>query len=253
MNGMDARVKAIEARLERVKRIIPVVSGKGGVGKSLVSTTLALTLAEKGYKVGLLDLDFHGASDHVILGFEPKEFPEEDRGVVPHTVHGIKFMTIAYYTEDRPTPLRGKEVSDALIELLTITRWDELDYLIIDMPPGLGDQLLDVLRFLKRGEFLVVATPSKLALNVVRKLIELLKEEGHSVIGIVENMKLLSEQLHSEQLDDEGDVEALAKEFGVPYLGGIPFYVDLDAKVGNVGELMKTEFAGKVREVAGRL
>lgn len=247
MNAIDPREIAINARLEGVKRIIPVVSGKGGVGKSLVSTTLALVLAEKGYRVGLLDLDFHGASDHVILGFEPKEFPpEEDRGVVPPTVHGIKFMTIAYYTEDRPTPLRGKEISDALIELLTITRWDELDYLVIDMPPGLGDQLLDVLRFLKRGEFLVVATPSKLSLNVVRKLIELLKEEGHKVIGVVENMKL-----RSEQLDDEKDVEKLAEEFGVPYLVGIPFYPDLDAKVGNVEELMKTEFAGKVRELAG--
>ncbi|ASJ02366.1 ATP-binding protein [Thermococcus profundus] len=243
MNAIDPREIAINARLERVKRIIPVVSGKGGVGKSLVSTTLALVLAEKGYKVGLLDLDFHGASDHVILGFEPKEFPEEDRGVVPPTVHGVKFMTIAYYTEDRPTPLRGKEISDALIELLTITRWDELDYLVIDMPPGLGDQLLDVLRFLKRGEFLVVATPSKLSLNVVRKLIELLKEEGHKVIGVVENMKL----------DDEKDVERLAGEFDVPYMVGIPFYLDLDSKIGNVEELMKTEFAGKIRELAGKL
>lgn len=243
MNAIDPREIAINARLEGVRRIIPVVSGKGGVGKSLVSTTLALALAERGYKVGLLDLDFHGASDHVIFGFEPKEFPEEDRGVVPPAVHGIKFMTIAYYTEDRPTPLRGKEISDALIELLTITRWDELDYLVIDMPPGLGDQLLDVLRFLKRGEFLVVATPSKLSLNVVRKLIELLKEEGHKVIGVVENMKL----------DDEKDVEKLAEEFGVPYLVGIPFYPDLDAKVGNVEELMKTEFAEKIRELAGRL
>ena len=240
---IDPREIAINARLEKVKRIIPVVSGKGGVGKSLVSTTLALALAEKGYKVGLLDLDFHGASDHVILGFEPKEFPEEDKGVVPHTVHGIKFMTIAYYTEDKPTPLRGKEVSDALIELLTITRWDELDYLVIDMPPGLGDQLLDVLRFLKRGEFLVVATPSKLALNVVRKLVQLLLEEKHEVLGIVENMKL----------DEEKDVEALAKEFGIPYLGGIPFYPDLDAKIGNVDELMKTEFAERIREIAGEL
>lgn len=243
MNAIDPREIAINARLEGVRRIIPVVSGKGGVGKSLVSTTLALVLAEKGYKVGLLDLDFHGASDHVILGFEPKEFPEEDRGVVPPAVHGIKFMTIAYYTEDRPTPLRGKEISDALIELLTITRWDELDYLVIDMPPGLGDQLLDVLRFLKRGEFLIVATPSKLSLNVVRKLIELLKEEGHKVIGVVENMKL----------DDEKDVEKLAEEFGVPYLVGIPFYPDLDAKVGNVEELLKTDFVEKIRELAGKL
>jgi ATP-binding protein involved in chromosome partitioning len=248
MSGIDPREIAINVRLEKVRRIIPVVSGKGGVGKSLVSTTLALVLAQRGYKVGLLDLDFHGASDHVILGFEPKEFPEEDRGVVPPTVHGVKFMTIAYYTEDRPTPLRGKEISDALIELLTITRWDELDYLVIDMPPGLGDQLLDVLRFLKRGEFLVVATPSKLSLNVVRKLIELLKEEGHKVIGVVENMKLLSEQF-----SEEKDVEKLAEEFGVPYLVGIPFYLDLDAKVGNVEELLKTEFAEKIRELVGKL
>ena len=240
---IDPREIAINARLENVKRIIPVVSGKGGVGKSLVSTILALALAEKGHNVGLLDLDFHGASDHVILGFEPKEFPEEDKGVVPPTVHGIKFMSIAYYTEDRPTPLRGKEISDALIELLTITRWDELDYLVIDMPPGLGDQLLDVLRFLKRGEFLVVATPSKLALNVVEKLIQLLLEEKHKVIGVVENMKL----------DEEEDVRKLAERYNVPYLIGIPFYPELDAKVGNVKELMKTEFAEKIRELAGKL
>ncbi len=240
---IDPREIAISARLENVRRITPVVSGKGGVGKSLVSTTLALALAEKGHRVGLLDLDFHGASDHVILGFEPKEFPEEDRGVVPPTVHGIKFMTIAYYTENRPTPLRGKEISDALIELLTITRWDELDYLVIDMPPGLGDQLLDVLRFLKRGEFLVVATPSKLALNVVEKLIQLLLEEKHKVIGVVENMKL----------DEEEDVRKLAERYNVPYLIGIPFYPELDAKVGNVKELMKTEFAEKIRELAEKL
>ncbi len=243
MKAIDPRVKAIEARLEKVERIIPVVSGKGGVGKSLVSTTLALVLAEKGHRVGLLDLDFHGASDHVILGFEPKEFPEEEYGVIPPTVHGIKFMSIVYYSEDRPTPLRGMEISDALIELLAITRWDELDYLVIDMPPGLGDQFLDVLRFLKKGEFLVVATPSKLSINVVRKLIELLKEGNHRILGIVENLKL----------DEERDIGELAKKYGVPYLTAIPLYRDLDAKLGNPEELLKTEFAERIREVAKRL
>jgi len=240
---IDPRIKAVEARLEKVKRIIPVVSGKGGVGKSMVSTTLALVLAKKGYKVGLLDLDFHGASDHVILGFEPKEFPEEDKGVVPPEVHGIKFMSIVYYSEDKPTPLRGMEISDALIELLAITRWDELDFLIIDMPPGMGDQFLDVLRFLKRGEFLVVATPSKLAINVVKKLLELLKEQNLKIIGIVENMKL----------DEEKDIENLAKEFGVPYLVGIPLYRDLDEKIGNVEELLSSEFGKKVEKIAESL
>ncbi|NJE30679.1 ATP-binding protein [Thermococcus sp. 18S1] len=243
MISIDPRVKGIEGRLEKVKRIIPVVSGKGGVGKSLVSTTLALVLAEKGYKVGLLDLDFHGASDHVILGFEPKEFPEEEYGVIPPTVHGIKFMSIVYYSEDKPTPMRGMEVSDALIELLTITRWDELDYLIIDMPPGLGDQFLDVMRFLKKGEFIVVATPSKLAINVVGKLIEVLKERKYKILGIVENLKL----------NEEEDIKRLAEEFGTTYLAGIPLYPDLEAKIGNPKELLKTDFAEKIREVAEKI
>ncbi|QDA30915.1 ATP-binding protein [Thermococcus indicus] len=239
MISIDPRVKGIEARLEKVKRIIPVVSGKGGVGKSLVSTTLALVLAEKGHKVGLLDLDFHGASDHVILGFEPEEFPEEEYGVIPPTVHGIKFMSIVYYSEDKPTPMRGMEISDALIELLAITRWDELDYLIIDMPPGLGDQFLDVLRFLKRGEFLVVATPSKLSINVVEKLLTLLGEREHRILGIIENLKL----------DEEKDIEELAKRFDVPYLAGIPLYRDLEGKIGKPDELLKTNFAERIRKV----
>ena len=240
---IDPRVAAIEARMAGVRKIIPVVSGKGGVGKSLVSTTLALVLAEEGPKVGLLDLDFHGASDHVILGFEPEELPEEDRGVVPPEVHGVKFMSIAYYTQDKPTPLRGNEISDALIELLTITRWDELDYLIIDMPPGLGDQFLDVLRFLRRGEFLAVATPSKLSMNVVRKLLQLLVEGSYRVAGVVENMKR----------DEGADIKLLAEEFGVPYLGSIPFYEDIDEVVGNPDRLLESEFAGRVRRIAARL
>jgi len=240
---IDPRIKAIEARLEKVKRIIPVVSGKGGVGKSMVSTILALVLAKKGYKVGLLDLDFHGTSDHVILGFEPKEFPEEDRGVVPPEVHGIKFMSIVYYSEDKPTPLRGMEISDALIELLAITRWEELDFLIIDMPPGMGDQFLDVLRFLKEGEFVVVATPSKLAINVIKKLLELLKEQKFKIVGLVENLKL----------DEEKDIEEIANEFNVPYLVGIPLYKDLDEKLGNVKELLKSEFSKKIERVADSL
>ncbi len=243
IGAVDPRIKAIEARLEKVKRIIPVVSGKGGVGKSLISTTLALILAEKGYRVGLLDLDFHGASDHVILGFEPKEFPEEDRGILPPEIHGVKFMSIIYYSEDRPTPMRGMEISDALIELLAITRWEELDYLIIDMPPGMGDQLLDILRFLRRGEFLVVATPSKLAISVVRKLLLLLKEQDLKILGIIENMKL----------DDEENIRTLANEFSIPYLAEIPLYRDLDEKLGDVEALMKSEFAERIRKAANSL
>lgn len=239
---LDPRINVIDERLKGIGRVIPVVSGKGGVGKSIVSTILALILAKKGFKVGLLDLDFHGASDHVILGINDI-FPEEERGVIPPEIYGVKFMSIAFYSEDKPTPLRGKEITDALLELLAITRWEDLDFLIIDMPPGLGEQFLDLLRFIKRGEFLIVATPSKLAINVVKKVVELLKELNLATLGIVENMKL----------DDEKDIKKLAEKFGIPYLTDIPLYRDLDEKIGNVEALLSSKFAEKIERVAEKI
>lgn len=239
---LDPRINVIDERLKGIRRVIPVVSGKGGVGKSIVSTTLALILAKKGFKVGLLDLDFHGASDHVILGVKDI-FPEEEKGVIPPEIYGIKFMSIAFYSEDKPTPLRGKEITDALLELLAITRWEDLDFLIIDMPPGLGEQFLDLLRFIKRGEFLIVATPSKLAINVVKKVVELLKELNLTTLGIVENMKL----------DDEKEIKELAEEFEIPYLVDIPLYRDLDEKIGNIEALISSEFAEKIKRVAEKI
>ncbi|RLF01996.1 MAG: ATP-binding protein [Thermoprotei archaeon] len=239
---MDPRVRAIDERMKKVKRIIPVVSGKGGVGKSLISTSLALILKDMGYEVGLLDLDFHGASDHIILNAETSKFPEENKGVVPPKVHDIKFMSIVFYTEDRPTPLRGREISDALIELMSITRWEDLDFLLIDMPPGMGDQLMDILRFLKRGEFIAVGTPSPLAVSVVRKLLNLLVEQRMKVLGIVENM-----------VKGEGILEYLAKEMHIEYLGSIKFDDEVDEAIGEPGKLMCTKFADDVKKIAKRV
>ena len=238
---MDPRIKGIELKLENVKRIIPVVSGKGGVGKSLISTTLALSLKEMGFSVGLLDLDFHGASDHIILGETPMEIPEEKRGVLPPLVHGIKFMSIVYYSKDKPTPLRGKELSDALIEILAITRWQSLDFLIIDMPPGLGEQLLDLLRFIPRGEFLVVTTPSPLSFNVVEKLVNILREGENNILGIVENMCV-----------EKCDVYNVNK-FGVRALGKIKIYKDIDAHIGYVNSLLNSKFAEDVKKLARKI
>ena len=236
MNGeIDPRIKAIEERTKGVKRIIPVVSGKGGVGKSLISTCLALSLASMGYRVGLLDLDFHGASDHVILR-APHLMPNEDKGVIPPEVEGIKFMSIVFYSEDKPTPLRGKEISDALIEILAITRWDELDFLVIDMPPGMGEQFLDILRFLKRGEFLVVGTPSPLAINVVKKVIEILKEGNYRILGIVENM-----------VEHQGRFQEFSKIWGVNYMGKIPHFPKLD---NEIYEISQSEFYRAVEKIA---
>ena len=122
----DPRISIIEERLKNIKHIIAVSSGKGGVGKSLVASMLAVILARKGFNVGLFDLDFTSPSTHLILGVEGL-MPEEDKGVVPPLTNGIKYMSITYYSGENVSPLRGSDISNALIELLAITRWNSLD------------------------------------------------------------------------------------------------------------------------------
>ena len=241
---MDPRLKGIELKMKDVGRIIPVVSGKGGVGKSLISTTTALLLSEKGHRVGLLDLDFHGASDHLILGVKPREIPGEDKGVIPPLVHRVKFMSIVYYTQNHPLPMRGSEISDALIEIMAITRWDTLDFLIIDMPPGLGEQLLDLLRFIPRGEFLVVTTPSPLSLNVVGKLLSLLKEGNKRIVGLIENMS---------NDKNKGYTKHPYEKMQVSYIGEISMDDNIDNAIGNVKKILSTKFTRELREIIEKI
>jgi ATP-binding protein involved in chromosome partitioning len=226
---VDSRLDIISVRLKDVGSIIAVSSGKGGVGKSVVASTLALNLREKGYSVGLLDLDFTSPASHVILGIEGL-YPEEDYGIIPPMAHGINYMSITYYSLDKPTPLRGVDVTNAIIELLAITRWGELDYLIIDMPPGIGDATLDVIRLIKGIRFLIVTTPSKVSYETVKKQITLLKELNIPVIGLVENMVMKETHYISERAKDES----------ICYLGKIDFDHSLEETLGDVESLKNT-------------
>ena len=228
---MEARVSVIKKRLKSIKRIISVASGKGGVGKSLVASTLALNLAEKGHKVGLLDLDLYGPSSHIILGVKDV-FPEEEKGIIPPKIHGIKFMSIVYFTEDKPSAFRGIDITNIIIELLAITQWGPLDYLIIDMPPGIGDETLDVIRFIKKSEFLVVTTPSKVAMGAVSKLLKILKELKIPIIGVLENMKMTESSI----------IEDTVAEMGIPFIGSIFFDKNLEDAIGDGDLLLKTKF-----------
>jgi ATP-binding protein involved in chromosome partitioning len=228
---MEARVSVIEKRLKKIKRIISVASGKGGVGKSLVASSLALNLSRKGYKVGLLDLDLYGPSSHIILGVKDV-FPVEEKGIIPPDIHGINFMSIVYFTEDKPSPFRGIDISNIIIELLAITRWGELDYLIIDMPPGIGDETLDVIRLVKKSEFLVVTSPSKVSMGAVGKLLQLLKELKLPVIGVVENMKMIDSNL----------VKDSVSKMGLTYLNSIYFDQNLEGSIGDANKLLETDF-----------
>ena len=239
---VDPRVSIIQERMKGIGRIIAVSSGKGGVGKSLVAATLALTLAKKGYNVGLFDLDFTSPSTHIILGIEGIR-PKEEKGIVPPIVHGIKYMSIIYYSGEHATPLRGVDVSNALIELLSITRWKRLDFLVMDMPPGIGDATLDLIRLIKNIEFLIVTTPSQLAFETVRKLVSLLKELKIPVIGVIENIKM----------DNSDTIQKQARKLGLEFLEEIPYDPKVEEAIGNTNKLLGTTFAKKVEQIASKI
>ncbi len=239
---VDPRISVVNERLKNIENIVAVSSGKGGVGKSLVASTLALTLAKKGCKTGLFDLDFTSPSTHLILGVQEMQ-PKEEKGIIPPEVYGLKYMSIVYYSSNQVTPLRGADVSNALIELLAITRWEKLDFLVIDMPPGIGDATLDLLRLVKNIKFLVITTPSRLAFETVRKLVSLLRGLEIPIVGIVENMKM----------DDSKFIQTQVKNLGLPFLGEIPFDNKIEDAIGNVDKLLKTVFAKKVESIAAKL
>ena len=236
---VDPRTSVINERLSRISRIIAVSSGKGGVGKSMVATTLALTLKHNGCKVGLFDLDFTSPSTHIILGAQNTQ-PKEEKGLIPPTVHGLEYMSLVYFVGDNPAPLRGADTSNALIELLTITQWGKLDFLVIDMPPGIGDAVLDLVRLIKRIEFLIITTSSLLAFETVKKQVRLLCELKMPIIGIVENMKM----------DKTNGVKVETEKLRLKYLGEIPYDPQVEDAIGNETKLLNTAIGKKIQQVA---
>lgn len=238
---MDPRTTVINERLSRIGRIIAVSSGKGGVGKSLVATSLALTLSRRGCKVGLFDLDFTSPSTHLIMGVKNVQ-PKEDKGIVPPVVKNLAYMSLVHFSGDKVAPLRGADVSNALIELLAVTQWGELDFLVIDMPPGIGDAVLDLVRLVKRIEFLIVTTPSMLAFETVKKQVRLLQELKFPIIGLVENMKR----------DQAKDIEQETEKLGIKFLAGISFDPGVEEAIGDVTKLLDTTLAQRIRELAAK-
>jgi len=239
---MDPRLAALALRLAPVQRVVAVTGGKGGIGKSSVASVLALVLARRGLRAALLDLDLTAPSDHVILGAGDR-FPTEKHGVEPPRVADIQLMSIAYFMREHAAPLRGADVTNALLELLAITRWEPADVLVVDLPPGLGDLALDAARWLPRAEYLVLGTRSRVVLETVRRSLRLLHALDLRVLGLLENMAR-----------GEGDaVAAEARAFGVPYLGALPFDASLEAACGDGERLAATPFARALEPIAAAL
>lgn len=232
MEIMDPRISVIKKRLKNIQKIIAVASGKGGVGKSLVASSLALLLAQNKKNVGLFDLDLYGPSSHIILGIPSQGFPEEEKGIIPPIFHGIKFISIVFFSEDKPGAFRGVDISNIITELLAITQWGKLDYLIIDLPPGIGDETLDVIHLIKPDEFLVVTTPSKVSMGAVGKLLTMLQELQIPILGVIENMKMT----------DSDFIKHAVTAKKISYLGSIGFDYHLEDALGNPQALLKTSF-----------
>jgi ATP-binding protein involved in chromosome partitioning len=206
--------------------LIAVASGKGGVGKSTVAVNFALALAAEGAKVGLLDADIYGPSQPRMLGLLGKR-PEtlDGKMLEPLLAYGIETMSIGFLVDDRqPMAWRGPMVTSALNQLLTQTRWGDLDYLIVDMPPGTGDIQLTLAQRVPVSGAVIVTTPQDIALADARKGLEMFQKVHVPVLGIVENMSLhiCSRCGHEERIFGEHGGRNLSEQYGVPLLGSLP-------------------------------
>ena len=222
-NPKTADIEAIA----QVKHVIAVASGKGGVGKSTTSVNLALALAKDGAKVGLLDADIYGPSQGIMLGVEDGTRPEtiDNKWFVPIEAHGIKTMSMAYLvTESTPMVWRGPMVAGALQQIMTQTQWGELDYLVIDMPPGTGDIQLTLSQKFPVSGAVIVTTPQDIALADAKKGVEMFRKVNIPVLGMIENMSMhiCSQCGHAEHIFGEEGADRLAQTYNTKVLGSLP-------------------------------
>ena len=215
-------------RLSIVRHKIAVISGKGGVGKSFVSTSIALTLAKKGYKVGLLDSDLHGPSIPKLLGLQGQKMSAGPPGIFPvDGPLGLKVVSIDFMlpSENAPVIWRGPLKTGAIRQLLSMVMWGPLDFLVIDLPPGTGDEPLSIVQLIKDLDGTVIVTsPSDLARVVVKKAVAFAKQLKVPIIGIIENMSYLKCPRCGEviRVFGQGAGKKICKEMDVEFLGEIP-------------------------------
>ena len=212
--------------LADVGNIIAVASGKGGVGKSTTAANLALALQADGAQVGILDADIYGPSQPLMLGLEGQHPVSEDgKSMQPLTAHGVQVMSIGFLVDaDQPMVWRGPMVTQALNQLLTQTRWSDLDYLIVDMPPGTGDIQLTLSQRVPVSGAVIVTTPQDIALLDARKGLQMFRKVSVPVLGIIENMSthVCSKCGFEEPLFGSGGGQQLADKFEVDLLGQLP-------------------------------
>ena len=237
---LDYRDSLIAKRLDEINRVILVGSGKGGVGKSLVSSTMGLLMSRSSFRTGLLDLDLHGPSSCHILKLNGKP-AEEMEGLVPPSVLGLEVMSVDLFAQGRPLPLTGMAKQEVIREVLALTAFKRLDYLIVDLPPGTGDELLTIAKHTKtKAAAIIVTTPSKLSLASAKRVSQILRQLNIPIMGFIINMVIGME-----------DCKEAAREAGAPLLGTIKFDPEIAYRLEDLGpeNILRTRFAANLKQI----
>ena len=240
--GFEARTRiaahAVQPALApspRIRNVIAVGSGKGGVGKSTTAVNLALALQRLGAKVGVLDADVYGPSVPAMLGLSGRPESPDNKSIEPMRAFGVEAMSIGLLVDvDAPMIWRGPMATSALTQLFNDTRWGDLDYLLVDLPPGTGDIQLTLAQKIPVAGAVIVTTPQEIATLDARKALKMFEKVNVPVLGIVENMAVhvCSNCGHAEHLFGQGGGQAMAAQYGVPLLGSLP----LDLRIREQGD-----------------
>ena len=210
--------------LPGISKIIAIGSGKGGVGKTTVAVNLAIALSKLGQRVGLIDADIYGPNVPLMMGSNEQPRMGQDERILPNETHGIKTISVGYISPgDKPMVWRGPMLHQVIRQFLQQVEWGELDYLIVDLPPGTGDVVISLVQTVPLTGAVVVSTPSDVALQDARKALEMVAQVNVEVLGIVENMSHFTCPHCHQEIDifSRGGAERTAQQFKVPFLGSI--------------------------------
>ncbi len=238
--------------LTNVRNIIAVASGKGGVGKSTTAVNLALALSAEGAKVGLLDADIYGPSQPMMMGVSGKPESHDGKTMEPLENYGVQVASIGFMIDpDQPMVWRGPIVTQALQQLLEQTNWRDLDYLIVDMPPGTGDVQLTLSQKVPVTGAVIVTTPQDIALLDARKGLKMFEKVGIPILGIVENMSMhiCSNCGHAEPIFGQGGGEKMCKDFSVDFLGALPLTLSIREQADSGKPTVVAEPDGQIAQI----